>query len=223
MPPSLCPDDSFPFHCRPELACFAACCSDLDLLLTPYDFLRLPPRLGLSVQAFRDRWTDTPFGERARLPLIFLRMQDDEKNSCPFVSPAGCTIYSDRPLACRLYPLGLMSAQAGGGAGEDRFLFIQEPHCLGHGEKKPWTVREWLQDQCPDPYLKLGRLFYQACFHPRVMQGPVLDAEPRALFFSACYDLEEFGRRLSLPLSGDPAEQLRFSLRWLRDFLSSCA
>jgi len=218
MPRVLGPDESFGFRCGPELPCFTACCSNLDLWLAPYDLIRLSRRLGLSPPVFRERYTESPWGERARLPLVFLRMKDEEKKSCPFVSPAGCTVYSDRPLTCRLYPLGLEGARAG----EDRFLFIREPHCLGHGENKIWRVREWLEDQCPDPYLKLGRLFHQACFHPRVMQGPALNAEQRALFFSACYDLEEFGQRLSVPLCGDPVEKLRFSLRWLRDFLSSC-
>ncbi len=35
-----------------------------------------------------------------------LKMLDDKERSCPFVTPEGCTIYTDRPANCRYYPVG---------------------------------------------------------------------------------------------------------------------
>jgi len=42
-------------------------------------------------------------------PVILLQMRDNEKKSCPFVTAEGCSVYPDRPWACRMYPLGLAS------------------------------------------------------------------------------------------------------------------
>ena len=100
-------DHPFTFTCGPELPCFTVCCSNLDLLLTPYDLLRLQRRLGLSSEQFLARYTERQLRGRAGLPFLFLRMREDDKKSCPFLTPQGCAVYSDRPLACRLYPLGL--------------------------------------------------------------------------------------------------------------------
>ena len=99
--------DQLRFACGPDLPCFTVCCSDLDLLLTPPDLLRLQHLLGLSSEQFLAGYTERQLRGRAGLPLLFLRMREDEKKSCPFLIPQGCSIYSDRPLACRLYPLGL--------------------------------------------------------------------------------------------------------------------
>ena len=64
-------------------------------------------RLGLTSEAFLSSYTERQTRGRLGLDFLFLRMRDDDKKSCPFLTPQGCSVYSDRPLACRLYPLGL--------------------------------------------------------------------------------------------------------------------
>jgi hypothetical protein len=41
------PDEQFRFACSPGVACFNACCRDLNQSLFPYDILRLKKRLKL--------------------------------------------------------------------------------------------------------------------------------------------------------------------------------
>ena len=52
QPVSLALDDRFRFRCRKGIACFNKCCEDTDILLTPYDLLRLKNRLDLSSRFF---------------------------------------------------------------------------------------------------------------------------------------------------------------------------
>jgi Fe-S-cluster containining protein len=173
--------DQLRFACGPDLPCFTVCCSNLDLLLTPPDLLRLQRRLGLSSEQFLARHTERQLRGRAGLPFLFLRMRDDDKKSCPFLTPHGCAVYSDRPLACRLYPLGFpppapsiqpaftpVNVNVSVNVSEidfrhlafaESFLLIREPHCQGHAASRLWTVREWLADQCPGEELDRGREF----------------------------------------------------------------
>jgi len=154
-------DHPFTFACGPELPCFTVCCSDLDLLLTPPDLLRLQRRLGLSSEKFLARYTERQLRGRAGLPFLFLRMREDEKKSCPFLTPQGCAVYSDRPLACRLYPLGLLPPAPEIESGGEKFKLIRETHCQGHWAARIWTVREWLADQCPGEELEQGLEFLE--------------------------------------------------------------
>lgn len=107
--PRLGRDDSFAFECGPGVSCFTVCCADVTIALTPYDILRLKQALGISSQEFLARYTLIPFDQDSRVPVVILRMDENEKKSCPFVGPQGCSVYADRPWACRMYPLGLAS------------------------------------------------------------------------------------------------------------------
>ena len=71
------------FQCRKGIACWNACCSNIDISLTPYDILRLKQRLGISFEripasvhrAIRNgtewhrRREITPRGKRHSLPV----------------------------------------------------------------------------------------------------------------------------------------------------------
>ena len=45
----------FRFRCHKEIPCFTECCAKLDLLLTPYDVLRIKNRLKIDSEEF---WID---------------------------------------------------------------------------------------------------------------------------------------------------------------------
>ena len=93
---------TFKFRCHKDIPCFTECCADLKLLLTPYDILRLKNRLDLSSDAFLEKYSKTILDNNARFPMIRLQMLDDNKKRCPFVTPDGCSVYEDRPGACRI-------------------------------------------------------------------------------------------------------------------------
>lgn len=142
---------TFTFGCHPGVSCFNQCCADLNLLLTPYDTLRLKNRLGMRSEKFLDQYTEPRPGER-RFPLLQLKMSRQPGRPCPFVTPAGCSVYEDRPGACRTYPLGRGSATGG----REMFIVVKEPHCRGFAGEKSWEVQEWLADQGLEPYNRLN-------------------------------------------------------------------
>lgn len=186
-------DGKFKFACHPGVPCFTECCRDLKLLLTPYDIVQLKNHLGMDARSFLDRYTETVFDEQRRLPMIHLKMQENERKSCPFVSPAGCTVYSGRPSACRIYPLARASRvhRAHGTVIEDYFV-LHESHCAGFEEDRVWNVREWLGDQRLIACNAMNNQWMEIVTHPRLLRGNPLSAKQQQMFFLAGYNMDQF-------------------------------
>lgn len=228
----LGPQDSFCFACNPGLACFTDCCADINILLTPLDVLGMARRLGITTSEFLDRHTLTPITKELHLPVKILRMGDDDNKRCPFVGEGGCTIYEDRPWACRMYPLGmgLPPARAGKEPEPVYFLF-EDDFCQGRAEKKEWRVQQWRDDQGVPEREVLERGFRDIVSHPYFIGGRTLDPKRIEMFHMACYDLDSFRsflfdstflKRFELEeelvdkLRIDDHELLRFAFLWLR-------
>lgn len=230
--PRLGRGDRFKFACHPKVPCFNRCCRDVNIFLTPYDVLRMKNRLGISSEQFHERYTLIPFGKELRMPLVALRMNDDEQKTCPFVGPGGCAIYEDRPWACRMYPLGLASPSEHPEQTEQEFHFLlREEHCQGHREDKEWTVQGWLADQGIEPYNEMGERFKQITLHGALQTGEGLKPQKMDMLFTACYDLDRFRRfvfestflkrfdvdeQTVKEIGNDDLELLKFGFRWIR-------
>jgi Fe-S-cluster containining protein len=148
VPEQLRQTDKMKFRCYPGIGCFTKCCRGIRLILSPYDIFRLKSRLKMSYHDFLLQYTIPGFIDRTQLPIVVLKMKDDKIKSCPFVTPDGCTVYSDRPVTCRYYPIGMaLMKKHDRETGEDFFIMIKEEHCLGHNESKEWTIDEWRADQ----------------------------------------------------------------------------
>lgn len=93
------------------------CCHDKLIQVNPYEAARLARNRGISTTAFfRD------FLEGS----VYLRRRDD--GACVFLGDGGCTVHADRPLVCRLYPLGRHVLASG----EVNFSRL-EPHSHSEG------------------------------------------------------------------------------------------
>ena len=73
------------------------CCHDQVVTISPYDVIRLARAAGISTHEAIARYTI-----RRGSVLKF-----EQNGSCAALEGATCTLHSGRPLACRLYPLGL--------------------------------------------------------------------------------------------------------------------
>lgn len=185
--------NTFTFLCHRGLPCFTQCCARLNLTLTPYDILRLKNRLGLSSDQFLDAHTDTRLDRHARFPMVILRMRGDQDGKCPFVNPEGCTVYEDRPAACRIYPVGRAATKVNQEREtKEKFFMVHEAHCLGFKEKRVWTVEEWLEDQGVHDYNAMNDGWLEILSSPKSL-GPEKDI-PRKIqmFFMASYNLDKF-------------------------------
>ncbi len=147
----------FQFRCHPEISCFNKCCANIEILLTPYDMLRLRRRLGLTAEQFLYQYANPHTLSKGQLPVAMMAM-DKETGKCPFVTDAGCSVYEDRPVTCRYYPIGLALMHRQQEAGEEEFYFlIKEDYCQGHRESNRQTVAEWRRDQGSDGYDEQNR------------------------------------------------------------------
>jgi hypothetical protein len=83
------------------------CCHRKFIRLNPYEIARLARNQGQTTSAFQTASTTT-----VENVGVVLRQREDDA-SCVFLGPEGCTVHSDRPLACRLYPLGRQVSEDG--------------------------------------------------------------------------------------------------------------
>jgi hypothetical protein len=231
--PRLGPDDTFNFRCHPGVPCWNDCCADINIFLSPYDVLRLKNRLGISSTEFIENYTLLPFHKDMKTPIVVLKMGDDEKKKCQFVTAQGCGVYTDRPWPCRMYPIG-MAAQKDTPDGwrGDRFYFlIKDEMCKGHEEDRELTIGQWLDDQGIDEYDYWGEQYKELTLHEFFESGGVLSPEKMHMLFTACYDLDKFRefvfestllQRFDIDedfveeMRRDDEALLRFSYHWVR-------
>jgi Fe-S-cluster containining protein len=195
-PTQLTLESEFRFRCYPGIPCFTKCCSDINILLTPYDIIRMKKRLGISSEEFLDKYTHMELDDKSKQPLVRLNMLDDREKKCAFVTPEGCTIYTDRPANCRYYPIGqgIMRKETGKGpANEEFYFFIREPHCLGYLEATQWTIQSWKDDQEVSLYDEMNREWREV----QLRRNPLLkelDSNKQAQIYTAFYDVDRFRR-----------------------------
>ena len=195
LPEKLTLQSALQFSCHPGVSCFTACCHNIKIILTPYDILTLCKRLGIPAHEFITEYTIPTYLEKTDMPGVQLKLRG-EKNGCPFVTPEGCTVYTDRPSACRYYPVGMADFHEGGtnDAGEDKFFFlVKEPHCKGHEEPKKWTIGEWRADQGVDLRDEMNKEWLRLVMRRKSfgLQATLSEAAKR-MFFMASTDLETF-------------------------------
>ncbi|MBW2063013.1 MAG: YkgJ family cysteine cluster protein [Deltaproteobacteria bacterium] len=179
---------TFRFTCHPEIVCFNRCCADLNLILTPYDILCLKNKLRMTSNQFLEKYAETKVEDRQPFPRVKLKMSEKEGRPCPFVSPEGCTVYEDRPGACRIYPLGRGSAPGG----REIFFLVKEDHCQGFNEEREWTVETWQADQGLIKYNAINDLWMEIITSRASLGPPEHRSKKMQMFFMASYNLDRF-------------------------------
>jgi Fe-S-cluster containining protein len=192
--PRLGPKDKFKFSCHPGISCFNKCCGDVNIFLSPYDVMRMKNRLGMESSDFLEKHALLPLQKEMKTPVVVLRMNEDEHKTCPFLTEAGCGIYSDRPWPCRMYPVGMASQKdtPDGWRGERFYFLMQEEGCTGFGEAKEWSVEEWIENQNIEEYDVWGEQYKELALHKYFETGGTLPPERMEMMFTACYDLDKF-------------------------------
>jgi Fe-S-cluster containining protein len=206
------------FRCHRGIACWNACCSNIDISLTPYDILRLKNRLKLSSSDFLVKYT-VPY-EMEQGGIAGVKLKPVENGSaCQFMTPEGCSVYEDRPTACRYYPVALLSMRKQNEYTDTTgYALVKEPHCLGHNEPRPINIEDYRKEQGLVEYDERGRGWRQLILKKKSSGPTVGKPTPRSLqlFFMACYDLDRFREFVSSPsfnelydLPGDLQDQIR--------------
>ncbi len=233
VPVKLTGSSKFKFRCHKGVRCFTACCSNINIVLPPYDLLRLRKRLGLTAEDFINQYCEIEILAKTLLPVITLKMKDDEKRSCPFLTPGGCTVYEDRPNICRYYPVGMATLRRREAAGgKDEFYFMtKEEHCKGFEEDKEWTIDEWRKDQEADLHDEMNRGWMEILIKKKSFGEREFPEIKNQMFFMVSTNLDYFREFVfdstfletyDLPadliekIRTDDAELLKLSYEWLK-------
>jgi Fe-S-cluster containining protein len=182
------------FRCHKGIACFNACCRSIDISLTPYDILRLKRRLGISSTEFLEHFT-FPF-EMEKDGIAGVKLKPVENGTaCQFMTEDGCSVYEDRPSACRYYPVALLSMRRQDEyVDKDAYALVIEEHCLGHREDRRLTIDEYRKEQGLDEYDQFSRGWRQLILKKK-SSGPTIGKPSKRslqLFFMTCYDVDRF-------------------------------
>jgi len=194
IPNQLPGDAVIQFRCHKDIDCFNACCKNIDIMLTPYDILRLKQRLGITSTEFLRQYTE-PF-EFGKNSVAGVKYKPREGTTeCQFVTDEGCSVYEDRPTACRYYPVGLLSTRRQD-ENFDRasYALVKEDHCHGHFEDRKLTIDEYRKEQGLEEYDEHGRAWRQLILKVK-SAGPAIGNMSKTslrFFFMACYDLDRF-------------------------------
>ena len=79
-PVRLGPDNRFKFKCHKNVQCFTKCCRGINIVLTPYDIIKLKNRLQLPSEQFLAIYTEPQLLEKTDLPIFTLKLLDDENS-----------------------------------------------------------------------------------------------------------------------------------------------
>lgn len=114
------------------------CCHGMRIRVNPYEVARLARHRGISTTELLERYTIAGGTELAVTGT----------GACVFLTDAGCGVHADRPLVCRLYPLGRHVA----GDGTETFSELS-PHPETEGVYSVLgTVDAYLEAQGARPF-----------------------------------------------------------------------
>lgn len=223
----------FQFRCHPAVSCYKTCCRRLELYLYPYDVLRLKNALGMHSAAFMRQYTRLAPGSHPYFPSVMLNMADDDEHLCPFLVEQGCSVYADRPTACRTYPLERAVEKR---IGERRlrvhYFMTHHPYCRGHEQEGSYTLAQWERDQMLHDYNLMNDLWAEmdAFFATNPWQGEGAAGPRQQMAFMVCYNIDDFRRyagehnlvrRFALPkdrrrrIERHDEELQKFGFEWL--------
>jgi Fe-S-cluster containining protein len=218
VPAALPGDARLQFRCRKGIACWNACCSNIDIALTPVDIVRLKQRLELASHQFLADYT-VPY-EMEKDGIAGVKLKPVEGGTaCRFMTPEGCSVYEDRPTACRYYPVALLSMRKQDESiDRQSYAIVRESHCFGHAEPDVQTIDEYRAAQGVVAYDDAARGWRQLILKKK-SSGPTIGKPSKRsleLFFMVCYDVDRFRSFVASDAFNDtfvlPPEELREAL-----------
>ncbi len=209
----------FSYRCN---GCTRCCYKHIQL--NPYEITRLAHNRGLDSRAFLLAYTEAGGS-------VLKRRSD---NACVFLDGHRCSVHPDRPLVCRLYPLGRLVDVDG----SDTFVHLDpDPETKGeYGEDG--TVADFLHEQGAAPFMAAADR-YLTFFHELVavlkrhmvngsfdsddvmdrLIEPAGDGKP-----IAWYDIDQvvadYAAKTGAALPSNPEDKMDMHIKALRDGVS---
>ncbi len=231
-------NSEFPFECHAGVSCFTLCCRNVNLTLYPYDVIRLKKSLNIDSEEFMRNYTFIQKEHNPFFPSVKLKLLKDDKKSCPFLNEKGCSVYKDRPSACRTYPVEVAVGRENiDSVPKEYFFLTHHSYCLGHGEEKIQTVKQWSRSQKLHDFNLMNRLWAEvdALFASNPWKGEGAGGEKQQIAFMVCYNIDSFRKFIQLHkliqqfriekstkkrILSDDSELLKFGFEWLKLILT---
>jgi len=226
----------FTFDCHPGVDCFTVCCKKVDMILYPYDVLKLRAALGIDSEDFIRSHTYLEKGQNPFFPTVKLKL-NEQSEACPYLKDTGCSVYDDRPSACRTYPLERAVDRSSSRGNSDEYYFLtNHAYCLGHQQEKKWNVQSWVRNQKLIEYNTMNSFWAEmdTLFAKNPWKGEGAGGEKQQIAFMVCYNIDGFRRFSDLhslterfriekswkrAIKIDDSELLKFGFEWLKLFL----
>ena len=136
---TLGPETPFSYRCT---RC-NRCCTGKRIQVNPYEIARIARARGVSTAEARDRFT------------VDSVLRQDSEDRCIFLGEHGCSIHGDRPLVCRLFPLGRV-IESGGAV-----HFVRVDPSWAHGEfGEAGKVADFVEAQGAGPFIAAADAYF---------------------------------------------------------------
>jgi Fe-S-cluster containining protein len=183
----LGPGDKFRFSCDRS----GQCCKNRSaspIILSPYDVFRIQKGLGINSKEFSAYFAEKVLGADSKLPMMILGSPQTNGNydQCVFLDSGSCEIYENRPLVCRMYPVGRMVDQE-----LNSYFFLTKTggNC-GLGKGREFTLEEWLEKADVEPYFKWNDKFHSLYMDINYEKYLALDLKYKTAFGEILYDFD---------------------------------
>jgi len=151
-------ESEFSYQCN---AC-GRCCHDKVITLAPYDVMTIARAAGIS--------TGEAIGQFTLRRGSILRFTAE--GACAALDGVRCGIHSGRPLACRLYPLGIER-----GGREERFVRLEPAPGSAGIYGNDGTIAAFLENQGVPEYLAMNERYAALLAIVRKRIGDLVDFE----------------------------------------------
>ncbi len=137
-------EEAFGYTCN---GCMS-CCYRMNVMVNPYESARLARRLGITTGQFRRKYTRAGKGAILR--------ERKKSGACVFLGEKGCTVYPDRPMVCRVYPLGRNVSFDG----DEAFEYLEPLPTTAGVYSKKGTIQEFLDNHGAEPFMLASDEYY---------------------------------------------------------------
>ena len=119
------------------------CCTGKRIQVNPYEVARIARARGVSTAEARERFT------------VDSVLRQDSEGRCIFLGEYGCSIHGDRPLVCRLFPLGRVIDSGGA------VHFVRVDPSWAHGEfGEAGVVADFVEAQGAAPFIAAADAYF---------------------------------------------------------------
>ena len=153
-------EDTFEFGCK---QCGNCCRNRAEpIMLTGYDLFNIAKATNLSLVEAMVKFTEGIIGADSKLPIVLLTERYD--GSCKLLRKGRCMIQQDKPLVCRLYPLGRLFDGK-------QYSYFTQTACKGEGQRI--KLKDWLNEFNIPAYDEAstlwGKLLYGATYYMQTL------------------------------------------------------